>query len=301
MEKNIFREIYKKHSRFLKNRKVRRNKKLIICFSGIPGSGKTVLAKILEKRYRGVRINSHRIGKIMQAIGNKIKKLGRKVYLGYTVQEINKNPNGTFTVTTKHKNKIKKFHADFVVSSIPLPMTLRTLNPKPERKLMESYKGINFLSLIVIYFVIPKRDILSSSYLYFVGRPYNRISEIDKFSPEMCPTNENMIGVEISCHYNDNIWKYNDKQLFEYCIKSLEKDKIINRNEVKRTFVLRASHAYPIFYRDHEKILKNILEYIESIPNLEVTVRVGKFQYVDIDQCLVNSFELVDNILPKLK
>ena len=71
MEKNVFREIYKKHSRFLKNRKVRGNKKLIICFSGIPGSGKTVLAKILEKRYRGVRINSHRIGKIMQELVSK--------------------------------------------------------------------------------------------------------------------------------------------------------------------------------------------------------------------------------------
>jgi len=241
------------------------------------------------------------IGMIMHAIGNKIKKLGGKVYLGYSVQQIVRNSNDTFTVITKHNDTIKKFYADFVVSSIPLPLTLKMLHPKPPKGLTKSYKGINFLSLIVVYFVIPKRNILSSSYLYFVGRPYNRISEINKFSTEMCPADENMIGVEISCHYNDNVWKYNDKQLFEYCIRSLEKDKIIKRDEVKRIFVLRARHAYPIFYSDHEKRLKSILEYIYSIPNLEVTGRVGKFLYVDIDQCLVNSFELVDDILPKLK
>jgi len=68
MEKNIFRKIYEKHSRFLKHRKVRSNKRLIICFSGISGSGKTSLAKILEKRYKGVRVNSHRVGKIIREL-----------------------------------------------------------------------------------------------------------------------------------------------------------------------------------------------------------------------------------------
>ncbi|MCH7567860.1 MAG: AAA family ATPase [Nanoarchaeota archaeon] len=89
MEKDIFEKIYKKHSRFLKHKKVRSNKKLIICFSGIPGSGKTSLAKILEKRYKGVRINSHRIGEIMQELVSKgvINEniAGRKLQVDYQI------------------------------------------------------------------------------------------------------------------------------------------------------------------------------------------------------------------------
>jgi predicted kinase len=43
----------------------RKNKKLIICFVGIPCSGKTRLAKKLEEKYKGVRINSDYIRKII--------------------------------------------------------------------------------------------------------------------------------------------------------------------------------------------------------------------------------------------
>jgi predicted kinase len=37
----------------------------MICFAGIPGSGKTYLAKKIEKKYGGVRITSDEIRKII--------------------------------------------------------------------------------------------------------------------------------------------------------------------------------------------------------------------------------------------
>jgi adenylate kinase family enzyme len=57
-------KIYEKHIKELKNLRAG-EKKLIICFSGIPGSGKTFVAKILEKKYKGVRISSDNIRKII--------------------------------------------------------------------------------------------------------------------------------------------------------------------------------------------------------------------------------------------
>ena len=41
------------------------NKKLLICFVGIPGSGKTYLAKIIEKKFKGIRINSDNLRKVI--------------------------------------------------------------------------------------------------------------------------------------------------------------------------------------------------------------------------------------------
>jgi adenylylsulfate kinase-like enzyme len=71
---SVFEEIYKKHSKILENKNIK-NEKLIICFSGIPGSGKTTVAKKLERRYRGVRINTHDLGKIIETF------LGRKLQM----------------------------------------------------------------------------------------------------------------------------------------------------------------------------------------------------------------------------
>lgn len=70
MKNGIFEIILKEHKKQLKNLS-KINKKLIISFVGIPGSGKTYLAKKLEKRYGGIRINSDDIRKI---INNKITR-----------------------------------------------------------------------------------------------------------------------------------------------------------------------------------------------------------------------------------
>ena len=64
---------------------------------------------------------------------------------------------------------------------------------------------------------------------------------------------------------------------------------------------MKARYGYPIFFKDHKKNLKPILDYIDSIPNFKVTGRVGNYEYVDIDQCIAKSFNLADNIVKKLK
>jgi predicted kinase len=40
----------------IKNKDVKNGRRLMICFSGIPGSGKTTLARKIEERYQGVRL-----------------------------------------------------------------------------------------------------------------------------------------------------------------------------------------------------------------------------------------------------
>lgn len=60
----LLNKIYKIHIKQLKNLSVP-HKKLIICFSGIAGSGKTYIAKILEKKYKGVRIRNDDIREII--------------------------------------------------------------------------------------------------------------------------------------------------------------------------------------------------------------------------------------------
>lgn len=67
MNRQIFKEIYKAHFKQLKYTKIP-HKKFVIVFSGIPGSGKTHLAKILEKRYRAVKIRSDSIRTIVDKL-----------------------------------------------------------------------------------------------------------------------------------------------------------------------------------------------------------------------------------------
>ncbi|MAH03871.1 hypothetical protein CMI39_03755 [Candidatus Pacearchaeota archaeon] len=67
IEEKIITKIYKIHLKQLKNLSVP-HKKFMICFSGIAGSGKTYIAKILEKKYNGVRIRSDDIRGIIRSL-----------------------------------------------------------------------------------------------------------------------------------------------------------------------------------------------------------------------------------------
>jgi len=63
----VMSNIYLEHKNKLKYLSVKNNK-LIICFGAIPGSGKTTISKILEEKYKGVRINTDEIRSIIHKI-----------------------------------------------------------------------------------------------------------------------------------------------------------------------------------------------------------------------------------------
>jgi predicted kinase len=71
MDKELLNKIYKLHIKQLKNLSIP-HKKLVICFSGIAGSGKTYIAKILEEKYNGVRIRNDDIREIIRGINKEI-------------------------------------------------------------------------------------------------------------------------------------------------------------------------------------------------------------------------------------
>ena len=79
MNKQLIQKVHKKYIDKLKYLNVP-HKKLVICFSGFAGSGKTYIAKIIEKEYKAVRIRSDDIRKIV--IDMKIKEIDDVTY-GY--------------------------------------------------------------------------------------------------------------------------------------------------------------------------------------------------------------------------
>lgn len=68
----ILEKIFQKHLSRLKHLNVP-HKKLVICFSGIPSSGKTTLAEKIEERYRGIRITNDEIREIIREVMEKHK------------------------------------------------------------------------------------------------------------------------------------------------------------------------------------------------------------------------------------
>ena len=238
------------------------------------------------------------IGVIPEKIVEQIKHHGGKVFEGWSAKKISLQPDQTFQVHAINGGESTIFTGDEIISTIPITELIPILEPNPPKAVQESANHLDYLSLIVVYLVINKRDILDSSYLYQLATPYNRIGDMNKFCPNLCPDDENMLALEFTCHKDDALWLASKEELFEISIKHLEKDNVLKREEVKDIFVLKARHGYPIYLYDYKPYLDNILTYVDALKNVHVVGRPGRYMYMDMDQCLQEAFDLVEKIAP---
>ena len=167
------------------------------------------------------------------------------------------------------------------------------MRPAAPVSVLKSAGSLEYLSTIILYVVIRDRDFMDCQYLYMVNRTYNRISNTNRFYHELSPEGENVLAMEITCHFDDNTWRNSDDELFEKSIVDLESDQIINRDEVKNFFSVRVKNAYPFYRLGYKENLFAVFNYFKQIPTLTLVGRTGAFKYMDIDQCMEDTADLV--------
>ena len=237
------------------------------------------------------------IGEMSRLIIDKINQDGGQVHHGWSVNTVERsNGDHLFRVIAGSGSKRRIFEGSRVISTIPITELIPCLRPLPPADVIKSNRKLGFLSLIIVYLVIPKREILKSSYVYHLATPYNRIGDMNRFCPDLCPADENMLALEFTCHFGDRRWKASREELVEEALIHLEKDEIINRKEIKRSFVLKAPHAYPIYTYQYSEHLERVRQFIDEAQGLDIVGRSGNYQYMDMDQCLAEGFKLVSRI-----
>ena len=235
-------------------------------------------------------------GEISKKIAEKFKNNNGKINLNEQVEEVVLEKNNEFIVKT---NKTT-YKGDIVISTLPLDYFVEIFNPlNKNKKSTDASKRLNYLSLTMLYLIIKKKDVLGCQYCYFINRPYNRVSNLNLFSDEVSVKGTNAISIEISCHKDSQIWKQKDKEIFDLCIQSLEKDKILNKEDVLDWKVLKVPNVYPIYKMNYENDLNVIENEFKNIKNFYSIGRLGQFYYGDIDQMIRLGFDAVEKIISK--
>ena len=142
-----------------------------------------------------------------------------------------------------------------------------------------------------------KKDVINCQYCYCINRPYNRISEMNNFSRDSSPDNENILTVEISCFKNSDLWNLSKNEIYELCMSSIEKDKILKKEDVIDFKVFKIPSVYPIYRKNYEQHLEKTNEYFSNIKNFSSIGRQGQFYYGDIDQMVRIGFDAADKII----
>ncbi len=130
---------------------------------------------------------------IPEKIARAAETAGARILLGSRATGVDLTADGAVRVRYETEGVQREMDAAYLVSTIPLGAFLGMLTPSPPDTVRDCASRLDYRSLIALGMVTEKKDILNCSYMYVLNRPYNRISEMNEFSPATSPAGDNIL------------------------------------------------------------------------------------------------------------
>ena len=235
-------------------------------------------------------------GEIANKIEKKILENNGEIFTNCIAEKIYFDQN-----LIKVKTNKNDFFGDYLISTIPLNNLIKKLNPIPPSSVIECSQKLEYLCLVLVYIFTKKKNVLNCQYCYFVNKPYNRITEMNNFSEETSPKDENLLAVEISCHHNDEMWNLEEQKIYDLCITHIKKNGLLNDNDIVDFKVIKVPNVYPIYRKDYDKNLEKVNIFLKQTKNFYSIGRQGQFYYGDIDQMARFGFDTATKIITNQK
>ena len=234
---------------------------------------------------------------IAERVAGAAREAGAVINVNCEAVGVDRLPGSRMRVRYRRNGKQAETEADHVVSTISLNQFVNMLTPPPAPAVRSSAAKLDYRALTALGMVTEKQNILNCGYIYVLDRPYNRITEMNQFSPATSPAGENIVMVEIPCLKDSPAWTESKEALFNMCIGSLAEDGFLGPGDVKRLLLVHAPNAYPIYRKDYAPNLKQVLDFINLQDGISTLGRTGEFMYMDVDKCMRRAFDFADNLL----
>ncbi|TAN60379.1 FAD-dependent oxidoreductase [bacterium] len=249
---------------------------------------------LIEREMRPTYYPDTGFSEISEQIAKRIENNQGRIHLGCEVTGVVELSSGKMRITYQRNGQREEMEGDYVISTVPLSSLVNMLSPSVSSEIKLSANKLEYRPLIVLGMLTQKQKILNCGYAYILDRPFNRIFEMNEFSPSTSLPGENIIAVEIPCLQGSVLWKASKEELFRMCIPSLSRDGFISSGEVKKLFLIKAQYAYPIYRRGYAGHLSSVISYLSRYRSLVTLGRCGEFMYMDIDECMKRAFDFAD-------
>ena len=239
------------------------------------------------------------IGQIFDRMSEEIQNRKGRIHLNSKVEKIVLKNDRVDHVVYIQDGKEKKISADFVISTIPLPELMLSMEPKLKDVYLDVARKMTFRSIKFIHVMLNKEFVSDNTWVYFPEEKYLffRIQDRKNWSATTVPKGKNAITLEIACNKGDHIWSGNDEEIFERCMKETEELGFAKRSDVIEYFVEKIEHAYPLYTLDYDEKVKIAYRAISNIKNFITIGRQGLFRYNNMDHSLKMGYLTAKHVL----
>src|SRR5918993_571232 len=216
-------------------------------------------------------------GRFSERMADAVVGWGSEVRLGSGVEKVHCRGDRVVAVTTSSPQGPVRVEADQFISSVPLTLLAKMMEPAAPPEVLEAADSLIFRNIITVNVMLRKRQMTPDTWLYVHDRDilFGRLHEPKNWSPDMVPGDDyTSVVAEYFCSFGDAIWNMSEEDLVAQTVKHLVHDlKFITHDEVLGGFAVRAPRAYPAYVMGYEAPLATIKGFIEQFDNLQIIGR----------------------------
>jgi protoporphyrinogen oxidase len=219
------------------------------------------------------------------------KSSANQVVLNSNVTRIKYNGPHDFDVTyCDPDGRETSVSATTVVSTIPLSVLPRMIEPACDQSVIDAAKGLTFRALITVNVILKMERVSIDTWLYIQDEDilFGRMHEPKNWSSAMVPDQSTTsLVLECFCTKDDHIWSMTDEEVGRRCIEDLEKKlKFIDSADVIDFACVRTLQAYPVYDLDYADKIAIVNDFLAGFEGLHIVGRGGTHRYNNADHSI---------------
>lgn len=251
-------------------------------------------------------------GELWEVTAEEIQKLGGTILLNAKVTGVHINDNHkTDSLTYLQDGVSHTIAGDIVISSMPLKDLVEGMNEVP-KDILTIANGLPYRDYMTVGVLIKHLNLENKTNLKTIGNivpddwvyvhdrsvKMGRFQIYNNWSPYMVKDLEHTVwmGLEYFCNEGDELWSLSDDDFAKLGVQEMETIHLItSKDDVLDWHVERVKKAYPAYFDTYSQI-QDLIDYLNTIPNLYCVGRNGQHRYNNIDHSMCTSFEAVKDI-----
>lgn len=179
---------------------------------------------------------------------------------------------------------------DEIVNTAPLQELYRILED-PDKNAKAAADALRYTSMTTFLVGVDGPDKNTHSWIYLPhpeNGPVNRVTHLSNYSPENAPKGKSSILAEMT--YTGELKV--DRKFANGIVAHLDACGIVDKSRVSTLAWTQCPYAYIVFDIPFAAKRKKALDYLDGI-RLHSLGRFGRYEYLNIDQCLRRAFDFV--------
>lgn len=214
-----------------------------------------------------------------------------EIHLESNITHIKYNGPNDFDITYQNpEGEETTVNATKVVSTIPLGVLPRIMEPGPSQEVIDAARSLTFRDLITVNVILKKDRVSIDTWLYVQDEDilFGRLHEPKNWSKAMVPDQSTTsLVLECFCTKGDHIWQMTDEEVGQRCVEDLEKKLgFIDASEVIDFACIRSLQAYPVYDLEYGDKIAKINEYLGQFDGLHIVGRGGTHRYNNADHSI---------------